>query len=62
MFLDTDHSGLNKFGRQDENFELILKEIIRMAQDGPTIVANKYLANGIEHTKIHEEIPVNSLL
>lgn len=49
MSLDTDHSGLNKFGRDDENFHLILKEVTRMAQDGPTIVANKHLANGIEH-------------
>jgi hypothetical protein len=49
MFLDADHSGLNKFGRQDQNFELVLKEITRMAQDGAQIVASRHLANGIEY-------------
>ncbi|KAL5345345.1 hypothetical protein ACLOAV_009716 [Pseudogymnoascus australis] len=66
MSLETDHSGLNKFGRQDENFELILKEITRMAQDGPTIVANKHLANGSGatiHGNVHWMVPrpVNNL-
>lgn len=49
MSLDTDHSGLNKFGRDDKNFKLILKEVTRMSQDGPAAVTYKHLANGMEH-------------
>ncbi|KFY48789.1 hypothetical protein V495_01031 [Pseudogymnoascus sp. VKM F-4514 (FW-929)] len=66
MSLDTDHSGLNKFGRQDQNFELISKEITRIAQDGPRIVANKFLENGGSATilgNVHWIVPrpVNNL-
>jgi hypothetical protein len=44
--LDTDHSGLNKFsGKDDENFELVLPEIRRMVEDGPSIVAERHRAN-----------------
>jgi hypothetical protein len=45
--LDTDHSGLNKFsGKDDENFKLVLPEILRMVKDGPSIVAERHRAKG----------------
>lgn len=48
MFLNTDHSGLNKFsGEDDENFALVLPEIRRMVEGGFLIVADRYGANGI---------------
>ena len=35
IFLDTDHSGLNKFGGEDnENVLLVLPEIRRMVEGG----------------------------
>ena len=47
MFLDTDHSGLNKFsGEGDENFALVLPEIRRMVEEGPSIVAKRHRAKG----------------
>lgn len=47
MFLNTDHSGLNKFsGKDDENFELVLPEIRRMVEDGPSIVAERHCTKG----------------
>ncbi|KFX98191.1 hypothetical protein V490_02429 [Pseudogymnoascus sp. VKM F-3557] len=66
MSLDANHSGLNKFGRQDQNFELVLKEITRMAQDGAQIVASRHLANGGSTTipgNLHWIVPrpVNNL-
>ena len=43
MFLNADHSGLNKFsGKDDENFTLVLPEIQKMVRDGPSIVAERY--------------------
>lgn len=43
MFLDADHSGLNKFsGMEDENFNLLLQEIQRMATDGPSAIAGRH--------------------
>jgi hypothetical protein len=43
IFLDTDHSGLNKFsGRHDKNFALLLPEIQRMAKSGPSIVIDRH--------------------
>jgi hypothetical protein len=48
LFLDTDHSGLNKFsGKDDENFALVLPEIRRMVTDGPSTVADRHRAKGI---------------
>jgi hypothetical protein len=45
--LETDHSGLNKFsGKDDENFKLVLSEIRRMVEDGPSIVAERHRAKG----------------
>ena len=47
MFLDTDHSGLNKFsGEHDENFVLVLPEIQRIVRDRPSIVAERHRARG----------------
>ena len=47
MFLDTDHSGLNKFdGANDENFALLLPEIRRMVKDAPLQVTNRLHRNG----------------
>ena len=47
MFLDADHSGLNKFGGEDDdNFKLVLPEIRRMVEDGPSIVAERYRLKG----------------
>ena len=45
--LDTDHSGLNKFsGKDDENFKLVLPEIRRMVENGPSIVTERHRARG----------------
>jgi hypothetical protein len=45
--LNADHSGLNKFsGKDDENFRLVLPEIRRMVEDGPSIVAERHRAKG----------------
>jgi hypothetical protein len=45
--LNTDHSGLNKFsGKDDENFKLVLLEIRRMVEGGPSVVANRHRAKG----------------
>jgi hypothetical protein len=47
IFLNTDHSGLNKFsGVDDENFALVLPEIRRIFEDGPSIVAERHRAKG----------------
>jgi hypothetical protein len=47
MFLDTDHSGLNKFsGEHDENFVFVLPEIQRIVRDRPSIVAERHRARG----------------
>jgi hypothetical protein len=47
MFLNTDHSGLNKFsGEDDENFALVLPELRRMAEGGTSIVVGRHRAKG----------------
>lgn len=47
IFLDVDHSGLNKFsGEDDENFRLVLPEIRRMVEGGGSIVTERYRRNG----------------
>ncbi|KFY07138.1 hypothetical protein V492_07413, partial [Pseudogymnoascus sp. VKM F-4246] len=49
IFLNTDHSGLNKFsGKNDENFALLLPEIQRMIDDGPSIVARRHQPKEVE--------------
>lgn len=43
MFLDTDHSGLNKFiGPSDENFLLVGPEIERMVEEAPQRIEARY--------------------
>jgi hypothetical protein len=47
MFLNTDHSGLNKFsGGDDENFVLVVSEIQRMVEEGPLIASERHRAKG----------------
>lgn len=43
IYLATDHSGLNKFNRpEDENFLLVLPEIRRMVQAAPQKIEERY--------------------
>jgi hypothetical protein len=47
IFLDADHSGLNKFsGEDDENFKLVLPEIRRIVKDSALTVASRHRAKG----------------
>ena len=44
MYLDTDHSGLNKFsGPDDENFLLVWREIDRMVKNAPQRIEERYI-------------------
>ena len=61
MFLDADHSGLNKFsGMDDENWTLVLAEVGRMVKDGPSIVADRHRAKG-KHNKPCMELKTTNL-
>ena len=43
MYLSTDHSGLNKFhGFEDENFQLVLPEIQRMAHAAQMTIKSQF--------------------
>ncbi|KFY32634.1 hypothetical protein V493_00017 [Pseudogymnoascus sp. VKM F-4281 (FW-2241)] len=43
IFLNTDHSGLNKFsGENDENYALLLPEIQRMVDKGRSVVTSRH--------------------
>ncbi|KAH6694361.1 P-loop containing nucleoside triphosphate hydrolase protein [Leptodontidium sp. MPI-SDFR-AT-0119] len=58
MFLDADHSGLNKFGGEDDdNFKLVLPEIRRMVKDGPSIVAERYHTGTANLGNVHWIVP-----
>ena len=47
MYMEADHSGLNKFrGMEDSNFKLLLPEIRRMVKSGPSVVAHRYRREG----------------
>lgn len=49
VFLNTDHSGLNKFsGKDDENFALLLPEIQRMVNHGPSTVIDRHKRKGTD--------------
>ncbi len=49
IYLNTNHSGLNKFdGPEDENFALLLPEIERMVKNAPSIVISRYRHKGME--------------
>lgn len=42
MFMNADHSGLNKFhGKDDPNFGLLLLELRRMVEMGPSIIKGR---------------------
>ena len=44
MYLDTEHSGLNKFrGPDDENFLLVWPEIDRMTKNAPQRIEEHYI-------------------
>ncbi|KAF2803835.1 uncharacterized protein BDZ99DRAFT_546416 [Mytilinidion resinicola] len=46
MYLNTDHSGLNKFsGEDDSNYALLLPEIERIVREGPSVVLNRHRRN-----------------
>ena len=58
IFLDTDHSGLNKFGGEDdENVLLVLPEIRRMVEGGASIVADRHRAKSIHLPKPFKVLP-----
>ncbi|KAH7092522.1 hypothetical protein FB567DRAFT_625504 [Paraphoma chrysanthemicola] len=65
VYMDADHSGLNKFsGRQDKNFILLLPELQRMVQNSDAIVKDRYRPHNADPTgNIHWIVPrtVNSL-
>jgi hypothetical protein len=47
MYMDADHSGLNKFsGRDDSNFMLLLPELRRMVENSGSVVADRYRSKG----------------
>ncbi|KAM0157263.1 hypothetical protein ACHAPG_004757, partial [Botrytis cinerea] len=61
IFLNTDHSGLNKFsGEGDENFALLLPEIQRMIRDGFSIVVDRHRvkdADAASYGNVHWMVP-----
>jgi hypothetical protein len=43
MYMDADHSGLNKFsGPDDKNFKQLLPELQRMAKESASVVGKRY--------------------
>jgi hypothetical protein len=47
MYMDADHSGLNKYsGRDDSNFALLLPELRRMVENSGSVVADRYRSKG----------------
>jgi hypothetical protein len=47
MYMDADHSGLNKFsGCDDKNFVLLLPELRRMVENSGSVVADRYRSKG----------------
>jgi hypothetical protein len=47
MYMDADHSGLNKFsGCDDSNFMLLLPELRRMVENSRSVVADRYRSSG----------------
>lgn len=47
IYMDADHSGLNKFsGQEDRNFKLLLPEIQRMVKYSPSAVADRHRTKG----------------
>jgi hypothetical protein len=57
IFLNTDHSGLNKFsGKNDENYALVLPEIQRMVDNGPSIVASRHQSESMEFCYVESSL------
>jgi hypothetical protein len=51
MFLNTDHSGLNKFGGEDDsNYALLRPEIERIVREGRSVVLDRHRSKGTEIT------------
>lgn len=49
IFLNTDHSGLNKFsGKDDSNYALLLPEIERIVREGPQVVLDRHRGKGTD--------------
>jgi hypothetical protein len=47
MYMDADHSGLNKFsGHDDSNFALLLPELRRMVENSGSVVADRHRSKG----------------
>jgi hypothetical protein len=47
MYMDADHSGLNKFsGRDEKNFLLLLPELCRMVDNSKSVVSCRMHAQG----------------
>jgi predicted kinase len=53
IFMDTNHSGLNKFGgAEEEDYQLLLREIQRMVKSGHTVVVDRHRRKGQEHSEL----------
>ncbi|KAF2625473.1 hypothetical protein BU25DRAFT_473452 [Macroventuria anomochaeta] len=65
IYMDADHSGLNKFsGVDDRNFMLLLPELRRMIKDSGSVVADRYRSKDAGPAgNVHWMVPraVNSL-
>lgn len=47
MYMDADHSGLNKFsGVHDANFKVLLPELQRMVEGSALVVADRHRSKG----------------
>jgi hypothetical protein len=56
MFLNTDHSGLNKFsGEDDSNYALLLPEIERIVREGLPVILDRHRTKGTEITLFQTE-------
>ncbi|KAF2632596.1 hypothetical protein BU25DRAFT_487060 [Macroventuria anomochaeta] len=65
MYMDADHSGLNKFsGVDDKNFMLLLPELRKMVENSGSVVADRYRSKDARSAgNVHWIVPrtVNSL-
>jgi hypothetical protein len=56
IFLNTDHSGLNKFsGEDDSNYALLLPEIERIVREGLPVILDRHYRKGTEITLFQTE-------
>ena len=57
MFMDTNHSGLNKFGgREEEDYKLLLREIQRMVETGRSVVVDRHRRKGREYGELAKHL------